>query len=85
MRVYWIQVTDSKKHISPLGYGVTALNEQDAKRLLFEALSFPETESKCRIRVVRDMSEVDQNHVVPNMGNHLKRGVWFPKGLEELS
>ncbi|MGT2501894.1 hypothetical protein ACVOMS_15690 [Bradyrhizobium guangxiense] len=27
---------------------------------------------------VQSIDELDQNHVVPNMGMMLRRGVWFP-------
>ena len=29
-----------------------------------------------------DVSTLDANHVLPNMGITLKRGVWFPQGFE---
>ena len=34
------------------------------------------------VHPVASVDELDPNHVVPNMGNILKRGVWFPKGYE---
>jgi hypothetical protein len=32
------------------------------------------------IEAITDMRQLDQNHVVPNMGNWFERGVWFPLG-----
>jgi hypothetical protein len=29
-------------------------------------------------REVKDVAELEQNHVRPNMGMMLRRGVWFP-------
>ena len=35
------------------------------------------------IREVNDVAELDQGHVIPNMGNMLKRGIWFPLGYDD--
>ncbi len=62
-----------------LGCGVTAYSVEDALSLIrdqvFPRSQMPEVVS---IREIREVSELDQNHVVPNMGNTLARGVWFP-------
>lgn len=58
-----------------LGYGVTAFSVEDAEQLL------------ARAGLVRDWTEVvpdvelstlDPNHVLPNIGGVTFRGVWFP-------
>lgn len=65
-----------------LGVGVTARSEEDARRLLERA--FPEAQL-VNLTVVSDASELDQKHVVPNMGNLLARGIWFPVGFEQVA
>jgi hypothetical protein len=83
VRLYWLQASSPEaRRFSPLGYGVSAKDDQDARQLLTHALS-----TLCAITnigelqsdAVEEMSDLDQEHVVPNMGNHLKRGIWFPK------
>jgi hypothetical protein len=32
-----------------------------------------------------DVSRIDEQHVLPNMGNVLERGIWFPLGFTALS
>lgn len=62
-----------------LGYGVTAHDQRDAERLLGD-LGYPRPGE-----VVSDIitgirhRELDQNHVVPNAGPIVVRGVWFPR------
>ncbi len=64
-----------------LGCGVTAYNEEDARRLLanavFRGSAFPRVR-----RVVEDVdvSTLDAGHVLPNMLPPTNRGVWFPAG-----
>jgi hypothetical protein len=63
------------------GCGVTAYSYDDARELLctrvFTDAAMPEP-----IRIVDDVdvSTLDQDHVIPNMGNPAVRGVWFPLG-----
>jgi hypothetical protein len=65
-----------------LGCGVTANDYDDALELLkqyvFTNRAMPEF-----LKVVEDVdiSTLDENHVLPNMGNCLCRGVWFPLGF----
>ena len=71
MRPYWIR-TDRPMS---LGVGVTARSEEDTIGLLRRA--WPK-EAVVGIRIINDIGELDQKHVVPNMGNRLRRGIWFP-------
>jgi hypothetical protein len=61
---------------------VTAYSYEDALSLLKEKV-FEGTEPPI-IDVVPDVdiSELDQNHVIPNMGVPVWRGVWFPLGYQ---
>jgi len=83
MKQYWIHF---KKSENPnpfnLGCGVTAND-------LFDAIAVIE-QNGVRMRVkqeilmikrIFEMVELDQKHVIPNIGNHLKRGIWFPLGF----
>ena len=71
MRPYWIMPDGPPC----LGFGVTAESEDAAVALAEPHLDGAKISS---IRAIRDISELDQNHVVPNMGVWLRRGVWFP-------
>ena len=62
-----------------IGFGVTAYSREDAKNLMLEAAESmgvtPEIEG-----VIEDVQvgELDQNHIVPNIGTWIFRGVWYP-------
>lgn len=73
LRPYWIGVEGS------FGIGVTAWDEQEALVLAAPALGSSDVTS---IEPLASMGELDQGHVVPNMGNWFKRGVWFPLGFD---
>jgi len=79
MHPYWITIDGH------LGVGITARSEADALRL-FE-LAFGSTEKITGIAIIKDMNDLDQNHVVPNMSgaNFLRRGIWFPQGQEHIA
>ena len=83
MRPYWIaferQPTAS---LFNLGYGVTARSEADAREILAETI--PDAPRIVSVTPIKDMRDLDQGHVVPNMSNWFRRGVWFPKGHEAL-
>lgn len=70
---YWFK---TKQHI---GFGVTAYSIEDAKNLVDDAAT--RIGWRCEIvEIVEDIDvrELDQNHVIPNMGPPNFRGVWFP-------
>ncbi|MBR1088232.1 hypothetical protein JQ621_12230 [Bradyrhizobium manausense] len=78
MKVLWLQLRDV-----PLGFGITARDWQDAMHLLAEARRVltgqPDEESIVDSSTeVRSIDDLDQNHVAPNIGVMLRRGVWFP-------
>lgn len=74
VRPYWIPISGR------LGVGVTAYSEADALSL-FE-VAFGSGKQHGVPTPVVDLADLDQGHVIPNMGNHLKRGIWFPLGYE---
>jgi hypothetical protein len=67
-----------------LGCGVTAYSYEDALHLLrervFPASDLPEIVD---FKVDVDVTRLDSNHVVPNLGLVVDRGVWFPQGYAE--
>ena len=79
MKPYWI-TTD--KPMS-LGYGITARSPEDAETLLRMVL--PPEHAISGMTIVIDVQSLDQGHVVPNMGNLLKRGIWYPLGHDHLA
>jgi hypothetical protein len=74
---YWIDCDDAP------GVGITAQSEADALALLEKA--FGNQRHPRRVTHVHDVTELDQDHVVPNMGNWLRRGVWYPLGYEDVA
>jgi len=79
MHPYWITIDGH------LGVGITARSEADALQL-FE-LAFGSTEKITGIAIIKDMNDLDQNHVLPNMSgaNFLRRGIWLPQGQEHVA
>ena len=73
---HWITFPKDKR--APLGIGVTAFSEDDAIGLIKEAGY--ENYIKCDFVINRNIAikDLDQNHVVPNMGPITFRGVWYP-------
>jgi hypothetical protein len=69
---YWIEATSG----SLKGFGVTAYSADDAFQLLADA-NLPMDSGPPKIREV-GFDELDNNHVVPNMGVISRRGVWYP-------
>jgi hypothetical protein len=80
LKRYWVtferQQTPS---LLNLGVGVTAYSEADACKLVAEAFD----QRIVRVEVITDMRSIDQKHVIPHMGNHFERGIWFPTGFSK--
>jgi hypothetical protein len=80
MQVYWVKFPKFEKPTAlNLGAGVTGRDEADARALIRAAFGDVEV---AHIGVVDDIRSLEANHVRPNMGDFLRRGVWFPKGHE---
>ena len=73
LHCYWFKTKND------LGFGVTAYSIDDAKGLV-DVAARRIGRSYEVIEIVEDVDvrELDQNHVVPNMGPPNFRGVWFP-------
>jgi hypothetical protein len=72
MKQYWFSIQPG------LGYGVTAESVTEAEKLL-ASFGYPRTGEKI-INITEDvrLDTLDQNHVVPNCGPLMMRGIWFP-------
>jgi len=83
LRRYWFKF--KTKSGSPLGYGVSAWTEADARAILqqevFRDLPLPDAELTADV----DVRTLDQGHVIPNMESPMWRGIWFPKGYVKWS
>ena len=83
LKRYWFifdfHVLESEPGGIRLGYGVTGYDYADAIKLLeqnmFGGMGCPPIE-----RVIEDIdvSLLDPNHVLPNIGITIRRGVWYP-------
>lgn len=64
-----------------MGCGVTAYDLYDAIGLVKSHI-FHSEECPLTKKIIQDVdiATLDTNHVVPNMGSVLKRGIWFPLG-----
>ena len=77
MNLYWAHVAGEPDTLIGLGLGVgvTAHDEPDATLLIENA--FPGVMVRS-ISPVNSIDDLEPNHVIPNMGFHFRRGIWFP-------
>jgi hypothetical protein len=80
MKVYWLKLRDDRHG---LGFGIRARDRDDAVTLFVRASSelTGKLADATMIETWREIDgadELDQCHVVPNMGTLLRRGVRFP-------
>jgi hypothetical protein len=80
LRRYWIGFAGADIPIGfRMGCGITAFSREDAFALLLKV--WPGKGDGLTISNVSediDLTTLDQNHVLPNLGDVTKRGVWFP-------
>jgi hypothetical protein len=83
LRRYWFRWDGDPHDLPPgaaLGYGVTAVDRADAEMLISAALlggaALPDGADVAENVDVRNL---DQGHVLPNMGDPSVRGVWYPR------
>lgn len=87
MRRFWFEFDLSMEQPHPMGVlsgcGVTALSYDDSLEVLRERV-FKDASLPSIRKVIEDVdvSQLDANHVLPNMGVVTVRGVWFPRGYE---
>ncbi len=73
---YWLTFNATNSHA--LGIGVTAYSLEDAIRLVSEKLFKSEPLPAFEHRTVIRLEELEHNHVLPNIGLIMFRGIWFP-------
>lgn len=80
MKRYWFIFNDCDDfNILNLGCGITAHNKEDALSII-NNIVFPiygELEISNIIEDI-DINILDKGHILPNIGNVISRGVWFP-------
>lgn len=78
---YWIEF---KRFDYPtvlnLGCGVTAESQEAALALVGSLVFEGKPFEVARIIANVSLNDLDEGHVLPNMGNPVIRGVWFPLG-----
>ena len=79
---YWFRWDGEPRELPPgavPGYGVTGVDGRDAEALLSTALlgGAPLPAGADVIENV-DVRDLDESHVLPNMGDPGDRGVWYP-------
>ena len=80
VQVYWVKF-ERLAEPTPLnfGAGVTGYDEADVRLQTLQAFGPLPVAS---IATVQSLDDLEQGHVRPNMGFHLRRGVWFPLGFD---
>jgi hypothetical protein len=78
MEVFWVDFHEPPIGLG-LGLGVTAFDKEDALRIVED--NFGQLSAE-RITIVESIDQLEANHVRRNMGNFLKRGIWFPNNSD---
>lgn len=73
---YWIEITADSPTWET--YGVTAYSKEDAINLIKAHLPSKLSFEVLKITENFEISNLDQNHVVPNIGSPYLRGIWHP-------
>ena len=60
-----------------MGCGITAFDEEDAFSLIRKVCATPNV-TFANVSADVQIQDLDRQHVLPNVGNHFQRGVWFP-------
>jgi hypothetical protein len=80
---FWFNAQQAGSNSLPMvanfGIGVTAYNISDALVLLETV--FKKKADGLIWKKITSLNELDASHVLPNIGNPLTRGIWFPNGL----
>ncbi len=83
---YWFEFHSDGRYLPGgvgLGCGVTAESQDVALEMISQRIFMGEPlPSVRRVTEGVDVSELDPGHVLPNMGDVSKRGIWFPLGYE---
>jgi hypothetical protein len=75
---YWIVSPNPR---APLGFGVTGFSLEEALRIIrSEGYEDCLPDDLGQLQVIENVAiqDLDQRHVVPNMGPMVMRGLWYP-------
>jgi hypothetical protein len=76
LKPFWIVSPDPH---GPLGFGVTAFSLEEALQIIRDAgYLVPENTTLLRVEENVKVSDIDERHVVKNMGPIVVRGIWYP-------
>lgn len=76
LTAFWIVTPDPH---GPLGFGVTAFSLSDALQIVRSfGYQLPDDLSALQIREGITIADLDEPHVVRNMGPIVVRGLWYP-------
>jgi hypothetical protein len=87
LKRYWFVFYPEDRY-GPRNAGVTAVSREDAKELVlknFDRIKYSEPlkrlEEKKDLEVIEDINVqlLDKDHVLPNIGPVIFRGIWFPR------
>lgn len=85
MKRYWLEFALDPTHVTDReafllkGCGVTAHSRDDCLHLVMRVVLRGDRLPEVRDVIENvDVSTLDKNHVLPNMGLVTERGVWFP-------
>ena len=89
LRRYWFEFGYDPETPLPLGVNLgCGVTESDRRRAedLVRNVVFSGGQLPPVRRVVEDVdvSTLDRGHVLPNIGNVLVRGIWFPLGYDHM-
>ena len=85
MRWYWIRFTGVSSSLPAgvaLGCGVSSIDIYRALQLVERVVFEGELPHVAEVVEDVDLDRLDPNHVLPNIGNPLVEGVWFPLGFQ---
>ena len=74
---YWLSFNEATPY--PLGVGVTAYSLEDAEAIIAKRLFMNGYVPAFNQKAIESLDDLEQNHVLPNIGLITFRGIWFPK------
>ena len=84
LRRYWFVLNPSDR-FGPKNIGVTALTKKEAVALINDVFPryglekvYSNIDGRTEVFEDIDITLLDQNHVIPNMGVVTWKGIWFP-------
>lgn len=87
LKRYWFVINTDSRY-GPGNVGVTAYSQEEARSLLLESFTkmhfselLEQMKTNNNIEIIEDidMQLLDKDHVMPNIGPVVFKGVWFPR------